>query len=191
MRATSPLCGHPALAMEHPWNEEETAAAPGACPSWYESTNSHLGQGDQGPSILSGGAPKESCDSKVGAWPLKLGVGGGCGMGNLKVAPPGKQVHSLCAGEAQGWGLRGCELEVWLQGAKGLKAGKLWGWGLGRWRLGAGGLGDWGLRADRLGGRGRGTGDWGTGRLRAGVWGLMSEGLGVRGWETGGLGTGD
>ena len=107
MMASSPLCGRPALAVEHLWDEEETAAAPGACPFWCESPNSQSGQGDQGRSILSGGAPKESCDSKVEAWPLKQGAGGRSGMGNLTAAPPGKQVHSLCAGEARGWGLRG------------------------------------------------------------------------------------
>lgn len=83
---------------------------------------------------------------------MKQGVGGGSGMGNLKVAPLGKQVHSLCAGETRGWGLRGWELGVWLQEVKGLKAGKLQGWGPRGWRLGVGGMGDWELRADWLGG---------------------------------------
>lgn len=127
-------------------------AAPGACCPGAKAPTHSWGKAIRAPVFSVVGPLRKAAILKWGLGLLKQGVGGGSGMGNLKLAPPGKQVHSLCAGETRGWGLRGWELGVWLQEAKGLKAGKLQGWGPRGWRLGVGGMGDWGLRADWLGG---------------------------------------
>lgn len=105
-------------------------AAPGAC--WCESTNSQLGQGNQGPSIVVG--PLESCDSKVGAWPVETGVGGGRMNQLVWEASP----QSVCWGD---WaGAEGLELGCGCRRLKGLKAGEAAGVG----DQGAGGWGGWG-----------------------------------------------
>lgn len=91
----------------------ERLQPPGACPAGVKTPPHSGGGGDQGPRILSGGAPKGSLDSTSGGLASETGSWGG-GMRSLKAAPPGKQVHSLQAGGTGGWEpcVLGCALET-------------------------------------------------------------------------------